>query len=69
MALTRLLGIAFATAGAVFLIAAIGVVDTPFDDMAHLLSSTQTPQTVWFLATGAAGVVAGTALALVSPGY
>jgi len=69
MAFTRLIGIAFATAGAVFLIAGIGVVDTPFDEMAHLLANTQTPQAVWFLATGTAAIVAGAALALASPGY
>jgi hypothetical protein len=69
MAFTRLIGIAFATAGTVLLIAGLGVMDAPFDEMAHLLATTQTPQTVWFLATGTAALVAGAALALASPGY
>ena len=69
MAFTRLIGIAFATAGAVFLVAGIGAVDTPFDEMAHLLANTQTPQALWLLATGIATVVAGAALALASQRY
>jgi hypothetical protein len=69
MAFTRLIGIGFATAGSVFLIAGMGVADTPFDELARQLATTQTPQAMWFLATGAAAIVAGAALAFVSPGY
>lgn len=69
MAFTRLIGIAFAMAGAVLLIAGIGAVDTPFDELGHLLANTQTPQAMWFLATGTATVVGGAALALASQSY
>ena len=69
MAFTRLIGIAFATAGAVFLISGIGAVDTPFDELARLPATTQTPHAVWFLATGAAALVAGAALAFASRSY
>jgi len=67
MAFTRLIGITFATAGAVFVIAGVAEVDTPFEEMVRLVS-THTPQAVWFLAAGAAALLGGGALALVPDG-
>ena len=64
MAFIRLVGIAVATAGAVFVIAGVADVDTPFDEVARLVS-THTSQTMWFLAAGAAAFLGGGALALV----
>ena len=68
MAFTNLIGLATATAGVVFLVAGFGAVDTPLDEMARFLASTPTPETTWFMATGAAALVAGGALAFVSRG-
>lgn len=68
MAFTRLIGITIATAGAVFLIAGLGAIDTPLEEVTRLLASTQTPGSVWFFSAGAAALLGGGLLALVPRG-
>jgi hypothetical protein len=63
----RLLGIALAVVGLVFLIAGINATDAPLEHVSEALTGRYTHQTLLYIAGGVAALVVGGGLAMFAP--
>jgi hypothetical protein len=64
MNLARLLGIAIAAAGIVFLIAGLNATDAPVERLSETFTGKYTQETIMYIAGGLAAIVAGIVVAV-----
>jgi hypothetical protein len=64
MPISRILGIALAVAGVVFLIIGLNATDAPVERLSETVTGKYTENTMWYIAGGLAAIVGGGFLAL-----
>lgn len=64
MPISRLVGIALAVAGVVFLIIGLNATDAPVERVSEAVTGKYTENTMWYIAGGLAAIVGGGFLAL-----
>lgn len=64
MNLARLLGIAIAAAGIVFLVAGLNATDAPLEHLSQTFTGKYTQETIMYIAGGLAAIVAGIVVAV-----
>jgi hypothetical protein len=64
MPVSRIVGIALAVAGVVFLIIGLNATDAPVEQLSEAVTGKYTENTMWYIAGGLAAIVGGGFLAL-----
>jgi hypothetical protein len=64
MPISRIVGIALAVAGVVFLIIGLNATDAPVERLSETVTGKYTENTMWYIAGGLAAIVGGGFLAL-----
>ncbi len=68
MPVSRIVGIALAVAGIVFLIIGLNATDAPVEQVSEAVTGKYTENTMWYIAGGLAAIVGGGFLALAGRG-